>query len=380
MDYKSLYKKILYIIIICFFGLFIGLYLFNSSTIREGARTLPRPVINEYIADIKPFDDPPLPPYYGESLNGMIDRNILMYFDKTGYPYTDTIQLYMDYVTVGGVLTNVNKSKLNDIGYYLINIAIPNIQTGNNPAPVQSWPPIRWTGEPTFNVQNRPTSTYKIYNGQSWGLDLSDYGSNIGSNTGSNTGSKTGSKCDKNANECRISCPTNCLDGVAAAWEETEKLKAEVANKENNDNMDGLTFGSWFTDGWNTRTNIPGVGSLTGGTNQLIIGSQEVDGYQITDVDIPIISPSTLNTKIEDFINYYFIASGSNKGKPTQEAINLFNEYFKDKIPMDRIHMNKLRDVVYYMMQSIIPGLPTDEKPRAYVEWRPIKWLSRSEK
>ena len=79
-------------------------------------------------------------------------------------------------------------------------------------------------------------------------------------------------------------------------------------------------------------------------------------------------------------INNYFIESGPNQGKPTQKAIDEFELYFdKKKPPMDGIHMNKMRDLVYYILQSIIPGLPTAQLPRAYVEWRPIHWLSRSE-
>ena len=42
--------------------------------------------------------------------------------------------------------------------------------------------------------------------------------------------------------------------------------------------------------------------------------------------------------------------------------------------------MNKLRDMVYYILQIIIPGLPTDQLTRSYVAWRPIVWMSRSEK
>jgi hypothetical protein len=394
------YKKILYIITLCFFALLICLHFFSLNTIREGARTLPRPVINEYINNNKSYEDAPLPPYYGESLNKMIDRHILEYFDKLGFPYTDTIELYVNYVTSGGVLTIENKRKLNDIGYYLINHAIPNIQTGNKPNPIQSWPPIKWTNDPTFNLQIQPTPTYKIYNGQSWGSLTNGFNSSSSSSSsgeggeGSSEGKEDSSsgegkegkegkegssntKCGKGkSNKCRISCPSNCLDGVAAAWEEQEKTK-ENENENNNGKDDVWTISDWFTS---KQTNIPGVSSLSGGSNVLIIGSQEVDGYQITDIDVPIETPSTLNSKIDDFIKYYFIESGSDQGKPTQEAIDSFNTYFKDKTPMDDIHMNKLRDVVYYIMQIIIPGLPVNETPRAYVEWRPIKWLSRSEK
>ena len=117
----------------------------------------------------------------------------------------------------------------------------------------------------------------------------------------------------------------------------------------------------------------------SGGSNTLIIGSAEIDGYQITDE--PQTSNSTsLNDKIIAFIKEYFIEEGIHKNKPTQKAINTFNMYFQDRSPMDGIHMNKMRDVVYYILQVIVPGLPTNSLPRSYVEWRPIVWLSLSER
>ena len=82
---------------------------------------------------------------------------------------------------------------------------------------------------------------------------------------------------------------------------------------------------------------------------------------------------------INRFINTYFIESGPNQGRPTQEAIDQF-QIFKNKAPMDGFHMNKMRDLVYYILQVIIPGLPTEDSGRSYVEWRPIRWLSLSEK
>ena len=115
------------------------------------------------------------------------------------------------------------------------------------------------------------------------------------------------------------------------------------------------------------------------GSNVLIIGDVTVDGYQTTDVDVDN-NITLLNENVNTFINDYFIESGPNQGKPTQKAIDAFELYFnQNKTPMDGIHMNKMRDLVYYILQSIIPGLPTVQLPRAYVEWRPIHWLSRSE-
>ena len=46
--------------------------------------------------------------------------------------------------------------------------------------------------------------------------------------------------------------------------------------------------------------------------------------------------------------------------------------------PIMSSYKNKLRDLIYYFMENIIPGLPTESKPVCYVEWRPIRWLSNS--
>ena len=75
------------------FGYLIGIFICDTNIpLREGARTLPRPVINpEYDAD---WDMPKAPAYVGETMNQMIDRNINDYFDVTGLPFAGTIQLY----------------------------------------------------------------------------------------------------------------------------------------------------------------------------------------------------------------------------------------------------------------------------------------------
>ena len=400
METNTLYQLLLYLLLLCFFGYIIGCYFSNKKIVREGARTLPRPVINpvtkEDILDIKP-----LPPYHGETLNQLIDQFIAQYFDKRGYPYTNTIEKYSDICIHNeidgelGVITEKNKRKLTDIGYYILNIVIPNIQTVDNPRPNVIWPAIQWTGDPTFITQVQPTATYKIYKGQAW----SSYGNEIedtnqtSSDTDADTGDDTGddstpdqdpspspapapSTCSDNS-ECRLACPGSCLDGIAAAWEEADKIKntaPKAANNANTSVFEGPTPTSFSP----INQNIPGVASLKGGSNVLIIGNTELDGFQITDVDVNK-DIELLNHNAEFFIKEYFIKSGPNKGKPTQKAIDAFEMYFNKKTPMDGIHMNKMRDVVYYILQSIIPGLPTYQLPRAYVEWRPIHWLSRSE-
>lgn len=391
--------SLLYLIIICFLGHLIINYCLKPS-IREGARTLPRPVIhpelNEPLYKFKPS-----PPYYGETLDQMIDRYINMYFDKRGLPYMNTIQLYVDNCVNKGNVTEENKSKLNDIGYYFLNIVIPNIQSVKNPTPEQNWPAIKWSGMNTFKVSIQPTPTYLIYKGQPYKdsyfsryhSSMAENGGNIDPTGGSSRGGSSGTKggggssgdsgneiCDSDdLNSCGIGCPSSCLDGIAASWYKQQQDESSSSK----DGKDGSgdsnnTDGSQWDD--KNRSNIGNTQKLPGGNNNtLIIGSAEIDGYVITDEE-QTSTETTLNDKIDAFIKEFFIEKGPNKNRPTQKAIDVFNMYFQYKKPMDDIHMNKMRDVVYYILQVILPGLPTSSLSRSYVEWRPIVWLSLSER
>ena len=410
METKTIYLNILYITLVCFFGYIIGCYFANTNIIREGARTYPRHVINpitkEDILDIKP-----LPPYYGETLNQFIDKIIAQYFDKRGYPYTNTIEKYSDLFIENaageklGVTTETNKRKLTDIGYYILNIVIPNIQTVDNPRPNVAWPAIQWTNDPTFKTHVQPTATYKIYKGQgrfSYSNEM-DADKTAEANRDSNNDSNSSFNGDEDGDNnessdpatsplcglyednsnCRLTCPSNCVAGALNAWKEVDKIKQEVAEKEKKQNgvygSESTIEDAYSSNSNQSTTNFPGVSSLKNGSNILIIGDATVDGYQTTDVDADN-TIRLLNDHVNTFINDYFIESGPNQGKPTQKAIDEFELYFnKNKTPMDGIHMNKTRDLVYYILQSIIPGLPTVQLPRSYVEWRPIHWLSRSE-
>ena len=392
--------SLLYLIIICFLGHLIINYCLKPS-IREGARTLPRPVIhpelNEPLYKFKPS-----PPYYGETLNQLIDRYIGMYFDKRGLSYMNTIQLYVDNCVNKGNVTEDNKSKLNDIGYYFLNIVIPNIQSVKNPNPEQNWPAIKWSGMNTFKVAIQPTPTYLIYKGQpykdsyfsQYNSSLADNGGKIDPTQGGGTGNSGtggtgggGSSADSGSgicdnddlNSCGIGCPSSCLDGIAASWYKQQQDESSSSK----DGKDGSgdsnnTDGSQWDD--KNRSNIGNTQKLPGGNNNtLIIGSAEIDGYVITDEE-QTSTETTLNDKINAFIKEFFIEKGPNKNRPTQKAIDVFNMYFQYRKPMDDIHMNKMRDVIYYILQVILPGLPTSSLPRSYVEWRPIVWLSLSER
>jgi len=381
------------------FGYLIGIFICDTNIpLREGARTLPRPVINpEYDAD---WDMPKAPAYIGETMNQMIDKYIGEYFDVTGLPFAGTIQLYEDKCVNQGQITVENQQSLTDIGYYMINIVIPNIPTTDNPTPTVSWPIIKWTNDKIFDILYQKVPTYELYVGQAFfpnGSYLSSTantvtagsgsgsGSGGGSGSGSGSGSGNGSgsgdsgKCDEK--QCGTSCPDSCFSSIASAWEKQQQAE-QAANKAEQDARGQTNTGSSTNAQW-------GGGVVTGSNpmnqlqsaNRYANGITEIYGYQVTNItNTTDSSTTTLNDSATAFINKFFIKEGANKNKPTKVAIDLFNAYFQYKTPMDEIHRNKLRDCVYYVLQSIIPGLPTVDNNVSYVEWRPLKWLSRSNK
>ena len=409
MNQKSMISIIIYVILVFVFGFLIMNYLTKPILI-EGARTLPRPVINP---PVKKEEEKTKPLIFkpDETMNEYIDRFVVKYFDKDGLPLESTILLYINYCVNKGNVTMENKQKLTDIGYYLLNIFIPNLPRVDNPDPKEHWPPIQWSNHKIFDVLIAPTNTYKTFRGQNYldsyasayqgsqsggggnflnmfGMDFNNYFGYGGeyqkekASSGNNE-SGDGSECSESPeSKCGIGCPTSCLSSAFAPYLNNN------SEGDNNKSSGGSSDGQGFNDndsGSNNANNQLGQQSNTGGTvflpggeNVLVIGSANIDGYVITD-EKQKSDDSILNDQIDEFISDYFINLGPNQNKPTQKMIDLFN-MLKEKQPMDNIHMNKMRDIVFYVLQVIIPGLPTRALPRSYVEWRPIVWLSRSEK
>lgn len=438
---------ILYVIIICFLGYLLFNY-FKKECVQEGMRTLPRPVINaEYN---QPVQYKPSPPYFGETLDQMIDRYIGSLFDVRGMPYFDTIDYYQSTCAFNGNVDSqctgtlpadlyINqRSKLTDIGYYILNIVIPNIQSTNNPFPEEKWPPIVWTNKAPFPIKKSVAPTYQVYQGAAYAPSTSSSSSSSsssddtngsssttttdGSTDGSSSstsgtspdtdGSSDGSCGDLNAlSKCGIACPTSCLDNVAAAQAEIDRLNELLEEEEDQEsvtaqslsmNMGWLNFIAYQQTGQAaTQTALPnGTATINNIDNTLTIGNTEFKGYPTTELSAnPDNAESgytggtvnTLSETIAQFINDYFISDpdDDNYNRPTKEALLKFDSYTKNKAPMDENHKNKLRDVVYYFMQIIVPGLPegtvsddctTNTFGTAFVEWIPIKWLSLTER
>ncbi len=415
MEESQIINIIVYIILFIIFGYIFGHYLSKQMVpLREGARTLPRPVINprvsEYETDKK--EKLILP---GETMNQMIDQFISKYFNKDGFPLESTIVLYTTYCCNKGNVTPENKRKLTDIGYYILDIVIPNLRSNNNNSdPKTYWPPIKWSNHNIFNILIQPTETSQVIRGQNYkgvyvkNISSSDSGNFWDDLFGNDSSSSTDGGSDQNnnnndnqgaadscssapKNNCGIGCPTSCLSSAIAASLPPPSQGGSGSgsggtsgSSSNNNENSGGSAGST-----NNPNNTANTTFLPGGLNEIIIGSADIDGYQITDCLQKQKDGSELNDMINEFIKTYFIDYGPNVNRPTQAAIDLFNQ-LDSKSPMDGFHMNKMRDLVFYVLQVIVPGLPTktyvsgtpaiNKSDSSYVEWRPIRWLSLSEK
>ena len=409
MEESQIVIIIVYIILFILFGYIFGNYLSKKIVpLREGARTLPRPVINPRVSEYEKDKNTKLV-IPGETMNQAIDRFIFKYFNKDGFPLESTIILYTKYCCNKGNVTQENKRKLTDIGYYMLDIIIPNLSSTMNSDPKAYWPPIKWSNHDIFNILIQPTSTAQVIRGQNYkGQYVSNltssgssnfwddlFGNNSqSSNESNNTETTTNNNqsvadtcSDEPAGGCGIGCPTSCLSSAIAASlppPSSSSSSSSSSSGSNNNQTSGSNAG-----GANNKNNTANTTFLPGGLNEIIIGSADIDGYQTTDCLQKQENGSELNDMISEFIKTYFIDNGPNENRPTQALIDLFNQY-DSKSPMDGFHMNKMRDLIFYMLQVIVPGLPTktyvpgapaiNKSDSSYVEWRPIRWLSLSEK
>ena len=386
MKYPPIYTPILLIISILFI-IMVSTYI-GTGMCKEAMRTLPRPTRHP-LQPIDRMGNPTFGAYKSETMNQIIDQNIHRYFDDNNVPYRNTVDLYKKHCVNNGNVTNMIKSKLTDIGYYILNIVIPNIPTVNNPKPTIDWPVIQWSGMPPFDVKISPQPTYLLYKGVS---DNYSYRYSAAQFTpGYNN------RDDGNTHNGGITSNTNETDGSSNTPEPADPNECNICydcmaiNSGANDTPPTVTVTNTVIPASKTNTVVKSLDSngkiaytsirpSDVNTNRTYVGSNVIEGYTITDEPQKNMTvPSPLNEMItNDIIDKYFIKSGPNQGKPTKVAIDLFNEYTEGRSLMDDFHKNKLRDVAYYVMQNIIPGLPTRFLEYSYVEWIPIKWLSKS--
>jgi hypothetical protein len=318
-------------------------------------------------------------------VNKDIDSILALYFDENNIPTMNLVDLYEKYFVGKDNLTSELKLKLKDVCFYFIYYVIPNMPSIRTEKPVVEWPKIQWltdnwssynfkypgslSGRGLFQLLTSTKSSDST--GAVWDPNS---GNSSGSNTdGSNSGGGGGSQISTN-NNCAGGCPSNCFSMLLNKLNEIKNAKA-AASTTGSSTPGVSTPGSAASYGWGSSNGYSDSDEVIPPANP---SGKPVRGYYITNKPT---NSKTDEGELSDFINNDIIKAHFNTNsdnKPTPYAISIFNNYVLYRNPIDDSHKNKLRDLIYYFIENIIPGLPTNDKPVSYVEWRPVYWLTNS--
>jgi len=370
----------------------------RPSVLQEGARTLPQPTRHPYI-DQTANTLNLAPSAYRQSMNDLVDKLIGQYFDENNVPYSNTgPDLYNTYCVSQGFTTSYNKMRLKRVCFYIIDFVIPSLPSVENPTPNVVLPPIEYDTTTNFNAYQYNSDglasqlTFFIQTSDlSFAFDFSGTFGGWGYTTpaattqppptqttaapGGSNGSSSGSKPGSNNNNCGTSCPVSCLGSM-------------VSSQDGSGGSGGLNgYGPYDTH----LAQQYGVSYISPDqiyNLQIQVNSpmnyMGTGGFLITNepnlYPNPNILQSPLNNNINALIDTYFDPTTNEPTQQMKEMLAFISQHF---YPIDNVHKNKLRDVVYYLMEQIIPGLPTEsaDYPHfmySYVEWKPIRWLSNS--
>lgn len=371
-----------------FLLLFIGVQCLDPIK-KEPMRTLYMPKVHPIVQYITPN-------YYGasystEDMNQWVDFYIARYFDDTNVPYLDTIDLYRKYIVNKGVLKQEYKNKMRDMCHYIVDIVIPNLPTIENLDPQIIWPKINWLSDDwkSYNYSFNLDAMANLFGGSMSYKRTASSGSksqgddsqgslspgSLSPRSLSSGGDSSGSSSSNSSppeNKVCDSCPKDCFG----------QFLSELSQKQGSDSGTANSPGSSSPG---SDSGEDSVGKYKSSTGKGHGGKSEEDPERIFIVDQvlvtnePVTNPSSqeLNEWVLKKMKYYVDVDFDLY--PTKQAQLDFTNFIKMYGPIDRAHKNKLRDLVYYFMENIIPGLPTESKPVCYVEWRPIRWLMNSD-
>jgi len=401
MKYET--RIIIFVIILCILCLLVLTkeYWFGY---KEGARTLPRPTrhaydkVNNTTLEFRVSAGQ-------QSMNQWTDQLISQYFDENNVPYTNTVSFYSKFCVSQGFTTNENKMRLKDLCFYFINYVIPSLPSGTTPVPNIVLPPIEFNST-NFNaydynasgLANLSTNYWLNNPGPSFYGNLSGFGGFNNFNLFENTDASgisdisagspgisatTGIPGSSNSNNCGGTCPSSCLGSLVNSMNGTSGTGGLNGIGSYNASLIKQYDVSFINPYDVYNLTIQSISPYS------YIGT---GGYLITDLPNLYlntnIQKSPLNNNIIGLFATYFDVSSSDiyqgsisadrEYNPTPYAINTFDYFTKHYLPIDDDHKNKLRDLAFYIMEEIIPGLPTSpDHPNSYVEWKPIRWLSR---
>lgn len=408
MKYIYLYQAIIYIIIFILAGFLVSSLLLEwkinkceYNRTHENMRTMPRPTRHPIIEEDNSVEV--ARNYSSETLNDKVDKFIARFFDENNYPYDNTIDLYLLKCVNQGNVSDQNKKRLNDVAYYFLTTVIPNIPSINkaNVLPPDQWPKIEWLSDGWFDYDKGiglrdayGNSMSREYSNGSMANSSSINGSNRSNSSGSDSSGNNNGSGNNNPlvngtkgnnsgkeNKCGNDCPTACFANAIQAAKYNEKNNPHYNGPSSNslsltDTSSDTTYSNFFSKAF---------GSSSSGSRPIISGSSgkdsstTVEGYKITNEPQTSSTNDLDNLITNSIINNWFEPAGFRERFPSSTFKELFTMYTQGNPSIDDFHKNKLRDVVYYVMENIIAGLPTKTNPASYVEWRPIRWLSHSE-
>jgi hypothetical protein len=371
-----------------FLLLFIGVQYLDPIK-KESMRTLYTPTVHPIVQYITPN-------YYGasystEDMNQWVDFYIARYFDDQNVPYLDTIDLYRKYIVNKGVLKQEYKNKLRDMCHYIIDIVIPNLPTIEKPDPQIIWPKIEWLSDDwksynySFNLDamanlfggsmnyNRTASSGSESKGDDSEGSASPGSASPGSlSPGSDLSGSSSSTSSPPQNKVCDSCPSDCFGQFLTELSQKQGSNSPGTSSSPGSSSPGSDPGEDSTGKYKSSTGKEHDENSGQGPSGILM----VDQVLVTNEPVKNPSSQELNEWVLKKMKYYVDIDIDLS--ITKQAELDFKNFIKMYGPIDRAHKNKLRDLVYYFMENIIPGLPTQSKPVCYVEWRPIRWLANS--
>lgn len=417
---------LLYIIIVLILAILLYSYFKSVKlfSIIEGARTYPMPRRHPNTYKYGTFHNDNQSNVI--SMNTIIDKYINQYFDQKGVPYLNTIQDVQNFVVgpgTGGIYNYgtvplTMKSQLTDIGYYFIEMVLPLLPTQDNPKPTKRvLPTLRFSGMPgfplhvskiqqcmvyqgnaennlQFNVNTNAINNYDNafnsgfnsffngYNFPSGGTSTVTAPASAGGTVVTSDGDVDCTSGDCASDCCGITCPQSCFD-AALGVNSSSSSGSETSTPSTDTSQNTSSHLNYQSSISNANILNSGNTTLQYANNQLTMCPSKATGYDISQVILTegTYDNTTLLNKIQAKISEYFEEKENDPTQliPKQKLLDDIEFYSKQYSPMDAYHMELLKELIFYGLQVIVPGLPSDVSndqssvtPHFYVEWRPF--------
>ena len=351
----------------------------------------------------------------GGGLNDVVDNLKLKYFDNDNYPYNDSVRLTVlnNFVpgyatkTVHDIIDVSNVSKLTDMGFYFIREIIPRLMLPMNDDDLKktSWNKIQWstsqnilTNDLDFGVNMAVLATTNVRGFNKAVSDASpssesssnstnilvtgDRGSSVGgSGVGSNGSGGKSSQGGCNVTEgCNQPCPTSCIQAALTSLTPPKSDEGSATSASQLTqfyrNLTPTELDQWWSlfaeydESEATRVTPRGDALPTMSNKKVRLVKTDI--FPLT------LSKGKYDKNVNDllqskYIDWYFDPVD---GYPTQNFLNQYLQYRQGLGTLDSAHANKLTDMVFYAMETIVSGLATESTLEFKFSWAPLRELS----